>query len=151
MGGGSPQGRGTDEHLYHIQRSGLFDTRARQSTPAVPVARPGVSRREHVNGRLRTTSHPRRTPGFTTGFTLVELLVVIGIIAVLISVLLPALSAARRQANTLKCLSNLRQLGYAFHAYAHVYKGAFPVNRQDLPEVGGVPQNVENWYWEDFI
>src|SRR5438552_9414186 len=94
---------------------------------------------------------PLRGRRRAVGFTLVELLVVIGIIAVLISVLLPALSAARRQANTLKCLSNLRQLGYAFHAYAHQYKGAFPVNRQDLPEVGGVPQNVENWYWEDFI
>src|SRR5678816_1271624 len=88
---------------------------------------------------------------YRRGFTLVELLVVIGIIAVLISILLPALSAARRQANTIKCLSNLRQLGYAFQAYAQNSKLALPVGRQDLPEVNGVPQNVENWYWQDYI
>jgi prepilin-type N-terminal cleavage/methylation domain-containing protein/prepilin-type processing-associated H-X9-DG protein len=93
----------------------------------------------------------KRPNAAARGFTLVELLVVIGIIAVLISILLPALSAARRQANTIKCLANLRQLGYAFQAYAQSNKLALPVGRQDLPEINGVPQNVDNWYWQDFI
>ena len=51
------------------------------------------------------------------GFTLVELLVVIGIAAVMIAMLIPTLGAARRQARTLVCLSNVRQLGVAYQTY----------------------------------
>jgi prepilin-type N-terminal cleavage/methylation domain-containing protein/prepilin-type processing-associated H-X9-DG protein len=60
------------------------------------------------------------------GFTLVELLVVIGIIAVLISILLPALSRTRDQANAIKCLANMKQIGTAFVLYVNDNKGAMP-------------------------
>jgi prepilin-type N-terminal cleavage/methylation domain-containing protein/prepilin-type processing-associated H-X9-DG protein len=63
---------------------------------------------------------PKRTRG---GFTLVELLVVIGIIAVLIAILMPALQRARKQARTVQCASNLRQLGNYFQMYLVMFKG----------------------------
>jgi len=70
-------------------------------------------------------------------FTLVELLVVIGIVAVLLLLLLPVLSRARASAQSVTCLSNLRQIMVAVHLYAGD-------NQQRLPDPMAAQQSWES-------
>lgn len=71
----------------------------------------------------RLLRHSRFTLG---GFTLIELLVVIAIIAVIAGMLMPAIGQARSQANSVTCLSNLRQVGIAHIAYAGDHHDLLP-------------------------
>lgn len=79
------------------------------------------------------SSHPRRI-----GFTLIELLVVVSIIALLIAILLPSLKRARVQAKTVKCGSQLHDIGIALGSYASTFNRFPPQNT--LGEIGDPPE-----------
>jgi len=61
------------------------------------------------------------------GFSLLELLLTIAIIAILAALLLPVLQGAKGKANRTRCANNLRQVGLAFHMWAHDHEDKFPM------------------------
>ena len=79
----------------------------------------------------RARHHPH-APTQGGGFTLIELLVVIAIVGVLAALLLSAVAGARRRAQSVQCLSNLRQLGVAMRLYTDDDKtGRLPADPRD--------------------
>ncbi len=69
------------------------------------------------------------------GFTIVELLAVIGVIGILLSLILPALSNVRREAQSVSCQTNLKQL----HGAIEIYRGA---NRDMMPMCDFLPAST---------
>src|SRR5271169_6230181 len=60
-------------------------------------------------------------------FTLIELLVVIAIIAILAAMLLPVLAAAKRRAQRINCVSNIKQVNLAFRIWEGDNNNLYPM------------------------
>jgi prepilin-type N-terminal cleavage/methylation domain-containing protein len=69
-------------------------------------------------------------------FTLIELLVVIAIIAILAAMLLPALAAAKRKAQRINCVNNLKQVTLSFKMWAGDNSDKYPMQAYGLTTAG---------------
>src|SRR5271165_1300080 len=75
-------------------------------------------------------------------FTLIELLVVIAIIAILAAMLLPALAAAKRKAQKINCVNNLKQVGLAFRIWEGDNGDKYPMSLSSTQ--GGASEFIGN-------
>jgi len=75
-------------------------------------------------------------------FTLIELLVVIAIIAILAAMLLPALAAAKKKAQKISCVNNLKQVGLAFRVWGGDNGDRYPMAIGFA--TGGASENVRH-------
>ncbi len=77
------------------------------------------------------------TKNFKRAFTLIELLVVIAIIAILAAMLLPALAAAKKKAQSMTCVNNMKQLLLSIHMYANDKTDHMVYPNWDPPQIAG--------------
>ncbi len=78
-------------------------------------------------------------------FTIIELMVVIAIIAILVSLLAPALSGAKRKAQSLQCRYKVRQWGLAFKYWTDDNDDLFCYKGTERMPIDRGP-NTNAWY-----
>jgi len=90
-------------------------------------------------------------------FSLIELLVVIGLIALLLAITIPALQSSRKQAKTVLCSSNIKQLLLGLFTYESE-NGTLPYSLDDTPNnppPGGYPKYSQydriGWWWFNYM
>lgn len=69
-----------------------------------------------------------QSPHQNRGFTLIEMLAVVAIVGILAAVTFPTLTSIRQKSAATKCVSNLRTLATAHHAYRGEHNGKGPPN-----------------------
>src|SRR5437764_5889585 len=110
---------------------------ARYCRPMRRRPRSNATRRAAPAGDARRRSRRRSERGNElkrpSGFTLIELLVVIAIIAILAAILFPVFAGVRERAKQTSCLSNTKQLAFAFYQYTQANDERFCPSRFTTP------------------
>ena len=83
------------------------------------------------NSRLRGAVMNKR-------FTFVELLVVVAILAILFAILMPSYSRARKHAQQIVCMNDMRQIALGFKCYMQDYNNEMPNTKRWLDDFSDI-------------